>query len=723
MPPKRSTRSEHPTLEAIPPKIRNKPPTANRKSRASLEPVYNVDEGAPEKDNVAPAMRRKPGGKKKRASGKRSLPRMETQEVIVLSNGQFPASLQRNAEESETEEDEVEESQVSTRRANSLGGGEIALRSRSEGRKARRAQSVGDAQSIPRTRSRNAPESSDQQLPSSPPRISSTPGGDPSPPLLSAQETQEQEEMDEIIRAAINYPDEPPSEGSDSASHNEDSDDSLIDSSSVREVSPFQIGKHFPKIRQMRRERKSYLDYDDPPTPKRASDTNISSSGDDQEIDDLTLLTLRMKQYDQALANVRNRMQDLNAAFEVLKPLQHVVSGKDKGYLNLLSDLTYVIINNDAPRLSKEEKFQLGVFDEAMLRLAHFEQETKDFELIFNRFLKHNNTQRRNIEKCSAGIRKTMKRRGYKNMTWLAIGQGEEEENDERRVASQRRVKSILADLEGGSYGYNTPESADEQGRKRRKTGEDGYEEEGRPESRLQKKRRVELVGRVRRLDDSLHAGRDEKRRRNDVENETGEGTRETITIRDDDENEQGVVDDHRGGGAQVEEGVEVVEVVEGDKVHYHEEQIGGEDGVEEQVEGNEEEIQEDQELEEESDVGEVLPIIIDEDDVEIVRVEGFGERQKKEREREERLERDEGEVEVLEDHDWEDSETFALLDGISKFHGDALEIRFSRIKDRYHAELENRSVESIIERARELKKEIVDLGEEYILGGFWDGI
>jgi hypothetical protein len=31
--------------------------------------------------------------------------------------------------------------------------------------------------------------------------------------------------------------------------------------------------------------------------------------------------------------------------------------------------------------------------------------------------------------------------------------------------------------------------------------------------------------------------------------------------------------------------------------------------------------------------------------------------------------------------------------------------------------------VEAIIERARELKKEIVDSGEEHILGGFWDGI
>jgi hypothetical protein len=617
---------------------------------------------------VAPAMRRKPGGKKKRTSGKRNLPRMETQEVIVLSNGPFPASLQRNAEESETEEEEVEESQVSTRRAHSLGGGEIASRSKSEGRKSRRAQSVGDAQSIPRTRSRsrNVPESSDQPLPSSPPRIPSTPGGDPLPPLLSAQETQEQEEMDEILRAAVNSPVEPPSKGSDSASHDEDSepDDSLIDSEPVREVSPFHIGKHFPKIRQMRRERKSYLDYDDSPTPKPASDTDTSPSGDDQEIDDLTLFTLRTKQYDQALANVRSRMQDLSAAFAVLKPLQHVVAGKDKGYLNLLSDLTHVIINNDAPQLSKEEKFQLGVFDEAMLRLAYFEQETKDFELIFNRFLKHNNTQRKNIEKCRAGIRKTMKKRGYKNMAWLVTEQGEEEENDEKRKASQRRVKSVLADLEGSGYGYNTPESADERGRKRRKTGEDGYEEEGRPESRIQKKRRIELVERVRRLDDSLHTDRDERRRKKEAENETGEGTRETVIIRDDDdEDEQEVVNDHRGGG--VEEGVE------GDKTHYHEEQTGEGDGVEEQVDENEEEMQEAQE--EESDVEEVLPIIIDEDDVEIVRVEGFGERQKKAREREERLERDEGEVEVLEDHDWEDSETFALLDGISKFHGGAI--------------------------------------------------
>ncbi|KAH8145503.1 uncharacterized protein LAJ45_10473 [Morchella importuna] len=722
MPPKRSTRSEHPTLEAIPPKVRNKPPTANRKSRASPEPVYNVDEVAPEKDNVAPAMGRRPGGKKKRASGKRSLPRMETQDVIVLSNGPSPASLQKNVEESETEEEEVEESQVSARRAHSLGGGEIASRSRSEGRKPRRAQSVGDAQSIPRTRSRsrNVPESSDQPLPSSPPRIPSTPGGDRSPPLLSAQETQEQEEMDEILRAAVNSPAEPPSKGSDFSSHgeNSESDGSLIEFSPVREVSPFQIGKHFPKIRQMRRERKSYLDYDDPLTPKPASDTDASSSEDDQEIDDLTLFTLRTKQYDQALANVRSRMQDLSAAFAVLESLQHVATGKDKGYLNLLSDLTHVIINNDAPQLSKEEKFQLGVFDEAMLRLAYFEQETKDFELIFNRFLKHNNTQRRNIEKCRAGIRKTMKKRGYKNMAWLVTEQGEEEEGNEKKKASERRVKSVLADLEGGSYGYNTPESANERGRKRRKTGEDEYEEEGRPESRLQKKRRIELVERVRRLDDSLRTDRDEGRRRKDAGNETGEGTREAIIIRDDDhdndnDDEQDVVNDHRGEG--VEEGVE------GDNVYYHEEQIGEEDDVGEQVVGNGEEMQEAQE--EESDVEEVLPIIIDEDDVEIVRVEGFGERQKKAREREERLERDEGEVEVLEDHDWEDSETFALLDGISKIHGGVIETRFSRIKNRYRAELESRSVEAIIERARELKKEIIDSGEEHILGGFWDGI
>lgn len=615
---------------------------------------------------MAPAMRRRPGGKK-RASGKRGLPRMETQDVIVLSNGPFPASLQKNVEESETEEEELEESQVSTRRAHSLGGGEIASRSRSEGRKPRRAQSVGDAQSISRarSRSRNVPESSDQPLPSSPPRILSTPGGDRSPPLLSAQETQEQEEMDEILRAAVNSPAEPPSKGYDSASHGENSetDDSLIESSPEREVSPFQIEKHFPKIRQMRRERKSYLDYDDP-TPKLASDPDASSSEDDQEIDDLTLFTLRTKQYDQALANVRSRMQDLSAAFAVLKSLQHVASGKDKGYLNLLSDLTHVIINNDAPQLSKEEKFQLGVFDEAMLRLAYFEQETKDFELIFNKFLKHNNTQRRNIEKCRAGIRKTMKKRGYKNMAWLVTEQGEEEESNEKKKASERRVKSVLADLEGSGYGYNTPESADERGRKRRKTGEDEYEEEGRPENRLQKKRRIELVERVRRLDDSLHTDRDEGRRRKDAGNETGEGTRETIIIRDDDDDDvQDVVNDHKGEG--VEEGVE------GNNVHYHEEQMGEEDDVEEQVEGNGEEMQEAQE--EESDVEEVLPIIIDEDDVEIVRVEGFGERQKKAREREERLERDEGEVEVLEDHDWEDSETFALLDGISKIHGDAI--------------------------------------------------
>lgn len=50
-------------------------------------------------------------------------------------------------------------------------------------------------------------------------------------------------------------------------------------------------------------------------------------------------------------------------------------------------------------------------------------------------------------------------------------------------------------------------------------------------------------------------------------------------------------------------------------------------------------------------------------------------------------------------------------------------ETRFSRIKNRYRAELESRSVEAIIERARELKKEIIDSGEEHILGGFWDGI
>jgi hypothetical protein len=257
-----------------------------------------------------------------------------------------------------------------------------------------------------------------------------------------------------------------------------------------------------------------------------------------------------------------------------------------------------------------------------------------------------------------------MKKRGYKNMAWLVTEQGEEEENDEKRKASQRRVKSVLADLEGSGYGYNTPESADERGRKRRKTGEDGYEEEGRPESRIQKKRRIELVERVRRLDDSLHTDRDERRRKKEAENETGEGTRETVIIRDDDdEDEQEVVNDHRGGG--VEEGVE------GNKTHYHKEQTGEGDGVEEQVDENEEEMQEVKE--EESDVEEVLPIIIDEDDVEIVRVEGFGERQKKAREREERLERDEGEVEVLEDHDWEDSETFALLDGISKFHGGAI--------------------------------------------------
>lgn len=66
-------------------------------------------------------------------------------------------------------------------------------------------------------------------------------------------------------------------------------------------------------------------------------------------------------------------------------------------------------------------------------------------------------------------------------------------------------------------------------------------------------------------------------------------------------------------------------------------------------------------------------PIVIDEGDVEVVHVEAFGERHAKARAKEERAARtrDEDEITVLEDHEWEEPEVDALLHGIEKTKGE----------------------------------------------------
>lgn len=373
----------------------------------------------------------------------------------------------------------------------------------------------------------------------------------------------------------------------------------------------------------------------------------------------------------------------LREDFCALKVLQTPPHGK-LGYYKLIDTLTAPLLANKGARISTHEHATLMELMHVMRSLANFHGTAKTFEANLRRLVRMNLTQLRNIEKAQRAIKHVFDARKYVGdgtkwrvgETWVGEGLGEEVAREANREAVRKRneeIEKVLRQRERAVYGYRTPESVEGKGRRRvRSAGEEADERRGQ--------------GRI-------GAGEEHNQ---GPRADGGLGDDEGIRLRSEEIDEES-----RSSYGATHAGLEQAEEEQNHGVHVDSEGESDSDLAEEEYNLSDHADPGDDESEHSRGThtnekpgyreeyygyrpfeqqGSLegrggTPIVIEDDEVEVVHVEGFGERAARERARVEREARrgnggSDGDVSVLEDSEWNEDEVDALFFGIQDYQG-----------------------------------------------------
>lgn len=396
---------------------------------------------------------------------------------------------------------------------------------------------------------------------------------------------------------------------------------------------------------------------------------------DDEDDDNLAhCLELIQKMADK-YGSTSTTFDTLNKDYYDLKVLQTPPPRGETGYYGLIGKLTMPLLANKGARISTHEHATLRELTGVMHSLAGFHRSAKKFEDKLRRLVRMNLTQLRNIEKAQRAIKNVFDARGYKgDGTMWRVGEvwvGEDPAQEMAREANREAVKKrneeierVLVQRERAMYGYQTPESVEEhqgegrsvrsaggtdKGRDQRRIGADEESQSANEESDDDEGIRVDSGGFDEDQDQSIRMGREVGSEEEETEEERGD---EEQTDEEHTEEEHNHSDGVESEGSQGAYADEESRYGKGNYEYPSSEQQGV--GSSEGREGS--------------------SIVIG-DDVEVVHVEGFGERAAKERARVEREARrgngeSDDEVSVLEDREWAEEEIDALLFGIEAYQG-----------------------------------------------------
>lgn len=414
--------------------------------------------------------------------------------------------------------------------------------------------------------------------------------------------------------------------------------------------------------------------YANPPNVTADTWRHSYDDGDSDEDDnDLAhCLDLIQKMADK-YGSTSTTFDTLSKDFCDLKVLQTPPPNGETGYYGLIGKLTVPLLANTGARISTHEYATLGKLTEIMHSLAEFHLSAKKFENKLRRLVRMNLTQLRNIEKAQRAIKNVFDARRYEGdgtiwrvgAVWVGEDPTQEMAREANREAVRKRneeIERVLVQRERAMYGYQTPESVE------------GHQGKG---------RRVRSVGETDEGRDQRRIGVDEESQSTDEESDDDGGIHVDSGGSDEDHDQSIRV----GEGAGSEEEEEEEEVDEGQTDEDQTDEHNHSDGVESEGgqgtradeksrygKGNYGYPSFEQQGVGSSEGREGSSIVIG-DDVEVVHVEGFGERLAKERARVEREARrgngeSDDEVSVLEDSEWTEEEVDALLFGIEAYQG-----------------------------------------------------
>lgn len=381
----------------------------------------------------------------------------------------------------------------------------------------------------------------------------------------------------------------------------------------------------------------------------------------------------------------------LREDFCALKVLQTPPHG-ELGYYKLIDTLTTPLLANKGARISTHEHAILMELMHVMRSLANFHGTAKTFEANLRRLVRMNLTQLRNIEKAQRAIKHVFDARRYVGdgtkwrvgEMWVGEGLGEEVAREANREAVRKRneeIEKVLRQRERAVYGYRTPESVEGKGRRRvRSAGEEADERRGqgrigageehnqgpRADEELNDDEGIRLqseeIDEEGRSSHGASEGADEEGTRagsERVEEDQDQG----MHVDSEGESDSDLTEKEYSRSDHADPGDDESEQSQGthtnEKPGYREEYYGyrpfEQQGSPEGRGGT--------------------PIVIEDDEVEVVHVEGFGERAAKERARVEREARrgnrgSDGDVSVLEDSEWNEDEVDALFFGIQDYQG-----------------------------------------------------
>ncbi|KAL0633880.1 hypothetical protein Q9L58_007182 [Maublancomyces gigas] len=478
--------------------------------------------------------------------------------------------------------------------------------------------------------------------------------------------------------------------------------------------------------------RNGYANFSKPPNKTRGManvalgayyDDDDDEEEEEEDADNLAYCLELIQKMADKYGTTSITFDTLTKDFCDLKALQTPPPRGETGYYGLIGKLTVPLLANTGARISTHERVTLRELTGVMHSLADFHRSAKDFEYKLRRLVRMNLTQLRNIEKAQRAIKNVFDARRYKGdgtvwrvgEVWVGDDPAQEVAREANREAVRKRneeIERVLVQRERAMYGYQTPDSVGEHQGKGRRVRSVGGTDEGRDqrgigvgeESQSMNEQsdddegiRVDSGGFDEDQDQSIRMGgvvssEEADEERSDEEPSDEEQTEEEHNHSDNVESEgsQGTHADEKSGYGR------------GNYGYSSSEQYGV--GSSEGREGS--------------------SIVIG-DDVEVVQVEGFGERAAKERARVEREARrgngeSDDEVSVLEDREWTEEEIDALLFGIEAYQG-----KFHQIKRSadYSEQLRNRSVEAIAEKARDIKRDFIESGRVDVLGHCWDRV
>lgn len=370
----------------------------------------------------------------------------------------------------------------------------------------------------------------------------------------------------------------------------------------------------------------------------------------------------------------------LREDFCALKVLQTPPHG-ELGYYKLIDTLATPLLANKGARISTHEHATLMELMHIMRSLADFHGTAKTFEANLRRLVRMNLTQLRNIEKAQRAIKHVFDARRYVGdgtkwrvgEMWVGEGLGEEVAREANREAVRKRneeIEKVLRQRERAVYGYRTPDSVEGKERRRvRSAGEEADERRGQGSIGAGEEHKQDT-----RADEELDGDEGIRLQSEEIDEESRSSHRapEGAEEEEEEEQDQGMRVDSGGGSDSdlTENEYSRSDHADDESEHSQGTHTNEKPGYREEYYGYRPFEQQGS-----SEGRGGTPIVIEDDEVEVVHVEGFGERAVKERARVEREARrgnggSDGDVSVLEDSEWNEDEVDALFFGIQDYQG-----------------------------------------------------